>query len=149
MCNTFTLPGYYLNMWKVLLVRISFRANDGGPLCSRLGCDMRLTISPRKTTQVMEPNHVCLTSNSGKQQRKFVMSISWSPCFTEYTKGRISKIINPVWTKTKLHVLSPQANYTDRLSDRRLSAKLVPTLADRGCRVVSATIPPQFFISVF
>jgi hypothetical protein len=42
----------------------------------------------------------------------------------------------------KLHGLSPQANYTDRLSDRRLSTKLVPTLADRGCRVVSATIPP-------
>jgi hypothetical protein len=45
--------------------------------------------------------------------------------------------------KTKLHGLSPQANYTDRLSDRRLSAKLVPTLADIGCCVVSATIPPQ------
>jgi hypothetical protein len=43
--------------------------------------------------------------------------------------------------KTKLHGLSPQANYTDRLSDRRLPAKLVPTLADRGCHVVSATIP--------
>jgi hypothetical protein len=28
-----------------------------------------------------------------------------------------------------------------RLSDRRLSAKLVPTFADRGCSVVSATIP--------
>jgi hypothetical protein len=42
--------------------------------------------------------------------------------------------------KTKLHGLSPQANYTDRLSNRRLSAKLVPTLADRECRVVSATI---------
>jgi hypothetical protein len=27
-------------------------------------------------------------------------------------------------------------------SDRRLSAKLVPTFADRGCRVVSATDPP-------
>jgi hypothetical protein len=26
-------------------------------------------------------------------------------------------------------------------SDRRLSAKLVPTFADRGCRVVSATDP--------
>jgi hypothetical protein len=51
--------------------------------------------------------------------------------------------------KTKLHGLSPQANYTDRLSDRRFSSKLVPTLADRGCRVVSATIPPQSFISVF
>jgi hypothetical protein len=51
-------------------------------------------------------------------------------------------------TKTKLHGLSPQTNYTDRLSDRRLSAKLVPTLADRGCRVVSATIPPQSLFSV-
>jgi hypothetical protein len=30
---------------------------------------------------------------------------------------------------------SPQSNYTDR----RLSAKLVPTFADRGCGVVSAT----------
>jgi hypothetical protein len=44
---------------------------------------------------------------------------------------------------TKLHGLSPHANYTDRLSDCRLSAKLVPTLADRGCRMVSAKIPPQ------
>jgi hypothetical protein len=52
-------------------------------------------------------------------------------------------------TKTKLHGLSPQAKYTDRMSDRRLSTKLVPTLADRGCRVVSATIPPQSSISVF
>jgi hypothetical protein len=51
-------------------------------------------------------------------------------------------------TKTKLHGLSPHANYTDRLSDR-LSAKLVPTLADRGCRVVSATIPPQLLIFGF
>jgi hypothetical protein len=30
-----------------------------------------------------------------------------------------------------------------RSSDRRRSAKLVPTLADRGCRVVSATNPPD------
>jgi hypothetical protein len=37
---------------------------------------------------------------------------------------------------------SPQANYTDRPSDRRVSAKLVPTFADRGCHVVSATDPP-------
>jgi hypothetical protein len=28
-----------------------------------------------------------------------------------------------------------------RPSDRRWSAKLVPTLADRGCRVISATNP--------
>jgi hypothetical protein len=50
---------------------------------------------------------------------------------------------------TKLHGLSPHANYTDRLSDRRLSAKLVPTLADRECRLVSATIPPQSLIFGF
>jgi hypothetical protein len=34
-------------------------------------------------------------------------------------------------------VLSPLANYTDRA----IAAKLVPTLADRGCHVVSATSP--------
>jgi hypothetical protein len=28
-----------------------------------------------------------------------------------------------------------------RPSDRRMSAKFVPTFADRGCRVVSATDP--------
>jgi hypothetical protein len=39
--------------------------------------------------------------------------------------------------------------YTDRLSDRRLSAKLVPILADRRCRVVSAKIPPQSLIFGF
>jgi hypothetical protein len=41
-------------------------------------------------------------------------------------------------TKTKkLRGLSLRANYTDR----RLSTKLVPSFADRGCRVVSATDP--------
>src|SRR5215475_12847784 len=32
----------------------------------------------------------------------------------------------------KLRGLSPRANYTDRQSGRRRSAKLVPTFADRG-----------------
>jgi hypothetical protein len=35
-------------------------------------------------------------------------------------------------TTTTLRGLGPQANYTDRQSDRRLSAKLVPTFVDRG-----------------
>jgi hypothetical protein len=43
--------------------------------------------------------------------------------------------------KKELRGFSPQANYTERTSDRLLSAKLVPTFADRGCRVVSATDP--------
>jgi hypothetical protein len=41
--------------------------------------------------------------------------------------------------KTKLRGFSPQAKY--RPDDRRLSAKLMPTFADRGYRVVSATDP--------
>jgi hypothetical protein len=40
----------------------------------------------------------------------------------------------------KLPVLSPQANYTDRV-DHRLLAKVVPTFADRGCHVVSVMDP--------
>jgi hypothetical protein len=39
----------------------------------------------------------------------------------------------------KLRGFSPQANCNDRPSDGRLSVKLVPIFADRGCRVVSAT----------
>jgi hypothetical protein len=48
-------------------------------------------------------------------------------------------------TKKKLNsvAFSPQAKYTDRPIDRRLSAKLVPTFADIGCRVVSATDLPD------
>jgi hypothetical protein len=43
--------------------------------------------------------------------------------------------------KTKLRGLQ-SASELYRPSDRRLSAKLLPTFADRGCRVVSATEPP-------
>jgi hypothetical protein len=44
----------------------------------------------------------------------------------------------PNYTINKLRGFSPQSELY-RPSDRRLSAKLVATLADRGCRVVSAT----------
>jgi hypothetical protein len=47
----------------------------------------------------------------------------------------------PETKKLNSVAFSPQANYTDQPSDRRFSAKLVPTFADRGCRVVSATDP--------
>jgi hypothetical protein len=42
--------------------------------------------------------------------------------------------------KNKLRGFSPQSKLY-RQSDRRLSAKLIPTLADRGCRVISAMNP--------
>jgi hypothetical protein len=44
-------------------------------------------------------------------------------------------------TSTKQTPWSESANELNRPSDRRLSAKLVPTFADRGCRVVSVTDP--------
>jgi hypothetical protein len=40
-------------------------------------------------------------------------------------------------TKTKLLGLSPQANYTDRVTSA--VGEVVPTFAGRGCYVVSAT----------
>jgi hypothetical protein len=46
------------------------------------------------------------------------------------------KFICTFWHKTQW---SQSASKLYRPSDRRLSAKLVPTFADRGCRVVSAT----------
>jgi hypothetical protein len=52
------------------------------------------------------------------------------------------------YTKTKLRGFSPQANYTDRPSERSLSAKLVPTLADRGVAWSAQRIPTAV-ISVF
>jgi hypothetical protein len=43
--------------------------------------------------------------------------------------------------ENKLNSETKSSSELYRPSDRRLSAKLVPTLADGGCRVVSATNP--------
>jgi hypothetical protein len=51
--------------------------------------------------------------------------------------GRDSNVASTSRIKQKLRGFSPQANYTDRAK----SAKLVPTLADRGRCVVSGTNP--------
>jgi hypothetical protein len=40
-----------------------------------------------------------------------------------------------------IEVMAGNNQHTYRTSDRRLSAKLVPTSVDRGCRLVSATDP--------
>jgi hypothetical protein len=56
-----------------------------------------------------------------------------SSCFDVFCKA-----LSNSDCKTKLCGLSPRQNYTDR---RLLSARLVPTFADTGCRVVTATNP--------
>jgi hypothetical protein len=43
--------------------------------------------------------------------------------------------------KKKQTPWSESASEPYRLSDRRLSAKLVPTFSDRGCHVVGVTVP--------
>jgi hypothetical protein len=63
-----------------------------------------------------------------------IPALSLLPPFPDAFKNNDKK-------QKKFRRFSPPANYTDRPSDRRLSAKLVPTLADRGCRVVGATNP--------
>jgi hypothetical protein len=53
--------------------------------------------------------------------------------------------LTPKLKKTDFHGLSPRANY----SDRRLSAKRLPTCADKGCHVISVTDPSGRILSVF
>jgi hypothetical protein len=55
-----------------------------------------------------------------------------------YTQLRLPNITS---IKIKLRGLSPRANF----SDRRLSAKLGPTFADRGCHGVRVTDPTAVF----
>jgi hypothetical protein len=60
--------------------------------------------------------------------------ICYGSIFVEFEIG--------AWQKREISIyLSVLYQVTDQIfetSDRRLSAKLVPTLVDRGCRVVSA-----------
>jgi hypothetical protein len=55
------------------------------------------------------------------------------------------------YKKLKLKELNSVALVRERTrpSDRRLSAKLVPTFVDRGCRVVSATDPTAVFSAFY
>jgi hypothetical protein len=53
------------------------------------------------------------------------------PLYSNIQKGK----------KKKLRDLSLRVNYTDRPTDRCLSANSVSTFADRGCCVVSTTDP--------
>jgi hypothetical protein len=88
-----------------------------------------------------------MASVVGNGPAKPVMQVSNPLCLlsTNYVglgnpERRGETIFSKRSVKTKLRCLSPRDNYTD-LSDRRLSAKLVSTFADRGCRVVSGTDP--------
>jgi hypothetical protein len=78
---------------------------------------------------------VCFKFKSNSNSAPFSIYGS-QQCYRSVLKKRSNKLRK----ETKLRGFSPQAKYT-WLSDRRLSAKLVPTFADRGCHMVSATDP--------
>jgi hypothetical protein len=62
-------------------------------------------------------------------------------CVPTLGKINMPKVNRPQLKKlNKLHGFSPQAKYTDRVT-ATMSVKLMPTFADRGCSVVSATDP--------
>jgi hypothetical protein len=66
----------------------------------------------------------------GMRRIPFVLSrFSW----TRLVSHKLSTKIEIPWLQSASELYRP--------SDRRLSAKLVPTFADRGCHVVSATDP--------
>jgi hypothetical protein len=80
-----------------------------------------------------EPEYLLYVQHSPSIMQQIV---SFSSIFTFNTK-----CFGPIWpSSNKLRGFIPQSELY-RPSDRRLSAKLVPTLADRRCRVVSATHP--------
>jgi hypothetical protein len=104
--------------------------------CSNHWVNKFACAQPIKWTATIPPSGVPLTS--------------WTPMFSQGHMIRDGMKRTPAFMqnnnylrisfwrcKHKLRGFSPQANYIDR----RLSAKLVPTLADRGSRVVSATNP--------
>jgi hypothetical protein len=95
--------------------------------CNRI---LKYNIINGKYDKPRHNNHFTPTMNNNNRQL-FIFT-STNVCFSR-DLGRLPQ--------KKLRGYSPPANYTDRASDRRLSAKLVPTLADRGCHVVSATTP--------
>jgi hypothetical protein len=67
--------------------------------------------------------------------------------FSETSYARLNGVTTQrttirITAKTRLKIPWPEsASELYRPSDRRLSAKLVPTFADRGCHVVSVTNP--------
>jgi hypothetical protein len=74
--------------------------------------------------------------SSSRQMQEYYFKLGYLLLFLVYILS--NSLLNK--KKNKLRGLSPQSELY-RPSDRRLSAKLVPTLANRGCRVVSATNP--------
>ena len=74
--------------------------------------------------------------------------VTYWPVYENTWEGSLFLIIKPT-KKLKLNSVALVASELYRQSGRRRSAKLVPTFADRGCHVVSATDPHDRLISVF
>jgi hypothetical protein len=89
--------------------------------------------------------------------RNKILHVQCPPCSTNWLSGlfipvnttersRLTYFWKTLYTKTPW---SESESELYRPSDRRLSAKRLPTYADRGCHVVSVTDPSGRILSVF
>jgi hypothetical protein len=79
------------------------------------------------------------TEHDGRVLRSQISSLRWSVIANVFTVVLGSS--KPMLEITPLLTPSTSASELYRPSDRRLSAKLVPSFTDRGCHVVSVTDP--------
>jgi hypothetical protein len=72
-------------------------------------------------------------------QISWIKDLMVFPCYSwsTFKADKDTFVQSCSWIKLKLNSVTPSKRY--RPSDRRLLVKLVPTFADRECRVVSAT----------
>jgi hypothetical protein len=86
----------------------------------------------------------CISACLNEQHVRRKRWIHFVGCYMYYFRflhTRCLLLYSRYLTKQKKTPWLLSASELYRPSDRRLSAKFVPTLADRGCRVVSATNP--------
>jgi hypothetical protein len=70
-------------------------------------------------------------------------SYTLTPVWKDKTVADMYYVLLKTASKRKRRGLSPQRTIP---SDRRLSVNLVPNFADRGCRVVSASVPNRRYL---
>jgi hypothetical protein len=111
--------------------------------CRPLRCVERVCVNVSGYIHVVMTRRKCSINDSIKGEYSFIKSLNdntectlWNTRFIIAHGGR-SDVVDDV----KKFRGFESASELYRSSDRRRSAKLVPTLADRGCHVVSPTSP--------
>jgi hypothetical protein len=126
-CNTLE----NVTRWKI------YWALGSTPRCSKLGTEITVTINTNIHPKLNSMNTVLIqTSLLISQPKSVSLNLLHLVPHTHY-----AKIHGNTTTNNKQTPWSESASELYRLSDCRLSAKWLPTFADKGCHVVSVTDP--------